>query len=371
MGIIYFDHNATTKLDPLVLNKMNELYKEPINALATHNLGRKGAQELEEARKSIKNLLNADTYEVTFTSSGTESSNLAIFGSEADVIFLSKIEHTSTFNSRPNGARIIEIESLENGVIDIEDFKKKLEEVESSNFLVSILLANNETGAIQPVEEISKLVHQKGGLIHSDIVQAVGKIDVDLEKLNVDFASVSAHKINGPQGVGALLHRKGLNLKPIIFGGGQEKSKRAGTSNIAGIAGFGEACKLAKAKIELYKETESLRDFLELKMKEVAGDNIEIFSKNVARLPNTSYSSLRNSDNQTQLINFDLNNICVSAGSACSSGTLKISKVLQAMKVKPELLQGAIRVSLGIENTKEEVEKFITIWTKFYQRIQH
>ena len=195
-------------------------------------------------------------------------------------------------------------------------------------------------------------------------MQAVGKIEVDLEKLNVDFASVSAHKINGPQGVGALLHRKALNLKPIIFGGGQEKSKRAGTSNIAGIAGFGESCKLAKAKIELYKETESLRDFLELKMTEIAGDNIEIFSKNVARLPNTSYSSIRNSENQTQLIN-------LSAGSACSSGTLKISRVLKAMKVKPEFLQGAIRVSLGIENTKEEVEQFITIWTKFYQRIQH
>ena len=144
-----------------------------------------------------------------------------------------------------------------------QEDEKKLNEIEDSNFLVSIMLANSECGTLQPVEKIAKLVHQKGGLIHCDIVQAVGKIEVDLEKLNVDFATISAHKLNGPQGVGALLARKGLEISPLIFGGGQEKSKRAGTTNVAGIAGFGEACKIAKTKPQKYKEVEKLRNYLE------------------------------------------------------------------------------------------------------------
>jgi cysteine desulfurase len=230
------------------------------------------------------------------------------------------------------------------------------------------MLANNETGAIQKVEEVAKLTHQKGGLFHCDIVQAVGKIPVDLEKINADFASISAHKINGPQGVGAVLFRKALEIKPLIYGGKQEKSKRAGTVNIAGIAGFGEACKLAAKKIDLYKNVEIFRDEMEARIKEIGGHNVEIFSTEIARLPNTSYIATKNADSQTQLINFDLNGICVSAGPACTSGTIAESRVLKAMGIAPEFSKSAIRVSLSTETTADEIKKFIAVWSEFYQR---
>lgn len=366
--IIYFDNNATTKVSKQVLEKMNEVYNFPLNSSATHQFGRMGNAIIEEARKNLTNLLNAKSYEVIFNSGATEASNTLIFGSDVEIILISKIEHAAVFNCRPSDKKIIEIETLENGTIDLADFQKKLAEISTSNFLVSVMLANNETGAIQPIEEITKLTHQKGGLMHSDIVQAVGKIEIDLEKLNVDFASVSAHKLHGPQGVGALLMRKGLGIKPLIIGGKQEKSRRAGTTNVAGIAGFGEACKTAKEKISDYKKTKDLRDFLESEIKKIAGNNIEIFAEKAERLPNTSQSAIRNSDSQTQLINFDLNGICVSAGSACSSGTIVESRILKSMNVDPSFSSSAIRVSLSPENTRDEVEKFIKIWVDFYQK---
>ena len=230
------------------------------------------------------------------------------------------------------------------------------------------MLANSEVGTIQPVAEIAKLTHQKGGLIHCDVVQAAGKIEVDLEKLNVDFATISAHKINGPQGVGALLVRKGINLKPLILGGGQENSKRAGTINTAGIAGFGKACEIAKEKPAKYKKIQELRDYLEQEIVKIAKDDIKIFGCDVKRLPNTSYLSLAYADAQAQLINFDLNNICVSAGSACSSGSSKASRVLKSIKATPDFIDSAVRVSLSTENTKEEIDKFISVWHEFYKR---
>jgi cysteine desulfurase len=364
--MIYFDSNATTKVFPEALAKMNEAYAMPFNASATHQLGRAGNKLVEDARSSLKNLLNAENYEVVFTGSSTEATNMMMFGCDAEEIIFCTFEHASVYNCRPENKKIIEVEALPNGLIDIADLEKKLPN--HKNFLVSVMLANNETGAIQPIAEIAKLVHQKGGLIHSDIVQAVGKIEIDLEKLNVDFASVSAHKINGPQGVGAFIYRKGLEVKPLIFGAKQEKSKRAGTLNVAGISGFGEACKLTKEKISSYEKVKELRDFLETEIKKVGGDDVRIFSTDVARLRNTSYIATRDADAQTQLINFDLNKICVSAGPACSSGTLTESRILKAMKVEPNFSTSAIRVSFSTDNTRAEVEQFIKVWSEFYKR---
>jgi cysteine desulfurase len=372
MQIIFLDHNATTKLAPEALKKMNEVYQFPLNNSSIHQLGRQAKNLVETARSSLQNLLNAKNYEITFTSSSTEATNNVIFGSPCDKILFSGIEHSSVFNCRPEYKKIIEIAALENGLISLEDLKNQLEKLEDANFLVSVMLANNETGAIQPIFEISKLVHQKGGLLHCDIVQAVGKIDVDLEKLNVDFASISAHKLNGPQGVGALLTRKGFEIKPLIFGGKQEKSKRAGTVNVAGVAGFGVACELASKRIPEYENVKKLRDFLEEQIFKIAGDDVKIFSQNVPRLPNTSYIALKNVSSQTQLINFDLNGICVSAGPACSSGsTSEESRVLKAMNIAPEFSKSAIRVSLGKETKNEEITKFITVWQQFYQKIKN
>jgi len=368
MSLIYFDNNATTKVDDKVLEAMVEVYKLPINASATHQLGRKGYEIVENARKSIQELLNASNFDVIFTGTSTEATNTLFCGVESDKILRSGIEHAATYNCCPKGKEIIEIEALNTGLVDVEDIKNKLDNFSDSNFLISVMLANSEIGSIQPIAEIAKLTHQKGGLIHADVVQAAGKIEVDLEKLNVDFATISAHKLNGPQGIGALLVRKGINIKPLIFGGGQENSKRAGTTNAAGIAGFGKACELAKTKPEKYKKVKELRDYLEQEIIKIGQDDVKIFGLDVDRLPNTSYSSLAYADAQAQLINFDLNNICVSAGSACSSGSSKASRVLRAIKTTPDFINSAIRVSLSVDNTKEEIDKFITTWKEFYNR---
>lgn len=366
MQVIYFDCNSTTKIAAEVLAKMNEIYALPFNASATHQMGRKAHGFIEEARGKVKKALGGENYEVIFTSGSSEANNTVLFGVDVSRILLCPIEHASVYNCRPKNKEVIELTALANGLVDIKDLEKKLEKIADKNFLVSVGLVNNESGAIQQVKEIARLVHQKGGLIHSDIVQGVGKIKVDLEDLNVDFASVSSHKIKGPQGVGALLMRKGLDVEPLIFGAKQEKSKRAGTYNVAGIVGFGVACDLIN--IEEYAKIAELRDYLEKLLKEIAGDDVRFFADGVARVANTSYIGLRGCDNQTQLINFDLNGICVSAGAACSSGTINESRVLKAMGVEKEFLNSAIRVSLGVENNRSEVERFVEVWGEFYGR---
>lgn len=368
MQIIYFDNNATTRVAPQVLAKMNELYQQPLNNSAVHYFGRIAGKFVEDARKEVRKLLNAQNYEVIFTASATESTNTIFHGVDVKRILVSKIEHASVYSCRPMGKEVSEIKVLSNGVVDLEDLKSQLEKISDPNFLVSVMFANNETGALQPVSEIAKLVHQKGGLFHCDIVQGTGKIPLNLEEINADFASISAHKINGPQGVGALLMRKGLDIKPLIVGGKQEKSKRAGTCNTAGIAGFGEACKVTAAKIAEYENVKKLRDFLESELKKIGGESIKIFCEETARLPNTCFVALKNCDSQTQLINFDINGICVSGGSACSSGTVVGSRVLAAMEVEPAFASSAIRISLSPENTQQEIEKFIQVWKEFFER---
>jgi cysteine desulfurase len=366
--MIYFDNNSTTKIAKEVLAKMNEVYQFPLNSSASHQLGRQGNVILEEARNSLKDLFNAQTYEVIFTGCSTEANNMVIAGCDADKILFCGIEHASIYSCRPQNKEIIEVAALKNGQIDLADLDQKLKEITGKKFLLCLMFANNETGAIQPIKEAAKLVHQNGGLIHCDLVQGTAKLEVNLEDLNVDFASLSAHKINGPQGVGALLMRKSLDIQPLLVGGKQEKSKRAGTTNLAGISGLGVACKLAKKHISDYQNVQKLRDFLESEITKIAGDNVKFISSEIERLPNTSYISLKNFDSQVQLINFDLNGICVSAGATCSSGTTSQSRVLKAMNIEPEFLSGAIRVSLGLENTKEEVEQFIKIWDDFYRK---
>lgn len=370
MSLIYFDNNATSPIADEVIEIMSQTQKSPINASSTHQLGRLGFEIIENAKNSIKKLLNANNYDIIFTGTATEATNMLFNGlEEVDNILFSAIEHAATFNCRPQHKEIIEFKALNSGIVDIDDIKTKLSSLKNNkNFLISTMLGNSEFGAIQPISEIAKLAHQNGGLIHSDIVQSVGKIEVDLEELNVDFATISAHKINGPQGIGALLIRKGLDIKPLIFGGGQENNKRAGTTNVAGIAGFGKACELALDKPKKYQKIKELRDYLEAEILKIAKNDVKIFAQEVERLPNTSYISLAYADAQAQLINFDLNNICVSAGSACSSGSTKASRVLKAINTTPDFIDSAIRVSLGLDNNKSEIDQFIKVWSEFYER---
>jgi cysteine desulfurase len=253
----------------------------------------------------------------------------------------------------------------------MDDLEEKIKELDTKNFIVSVMLANNETGAIQPIKEIAQLTHQHGGLMHSDIVQAVGKINIDLEDLNIDMASISSHKLNGPQGVGALLIRKSLDIEPILFGSSQEGGKRPGTLNVAGAVGLGEACLLSVDKIAKYQELENLRNYLESQITKIANDDVTIFSQKVTRLPNTCYLATKGIDNQTQLIDFDLNGIAVSIGSACSSGSSKPSRILAAMNVADDLAKNTIRISLGLDNTIDQVNKFIEVWKNLYQKTRN
>lgn len=369
MEIINFDNNATTKVSQAVLTKMIEVYGFSYNPSSAHTLGRRASMLVEGARQDLSDALNAANYEIFFTSGGTEANNMALFGDNYDKILYTKIEHSSIYNTRPKNCEIIEFSVDSNGLIDLIDLERKLENCQGKNFLVSIMLANSETGAIQPLLEAAKLVHQKGGLIHSDMVQAFGKIKIDLEEFNVDFATVSSHKINGPQGAGAILVRRGLDIQPIIFGGGQERGKRNGTVNVAGVVGFGEAVCHINEKIAKMEEVCALRDFIESEVKKIAGDDLIIFSQNVARSPNTSFMALKNVNAQTQLIHFDLNKIMVSAGSACSSGSIKPSRVLECMCVAPEFLN-ALRISLCPDNTRAEAERFITVFKEFYEKVK-
>lgn len=366
--LINFDNNATTKVSDAVLARMNEVYGFAYNSSATHTLGRHAGMIVEAARQDLLDAVNGGNYELYFTSGGTEANNMAIFGDDYEVIIMSKIEHSAVYNARPGGAEIIEIGVDENCVLDVAGLKKALEKCRGKNFLVSIMYANAETGVIQPLKEVTKLVHQAGGLIHSDLVQAFGKISVDLEDLNVDFASVSAHKVSGPQGVGGLFVRRGLEVRPLIYGGGQEFGKRSGTMNVAGVAGFGVAGCFIGEKVAKMAEIRALRDFIEGELAKKVGKDIRFFGEKAERVGNTSYMALRGADSQTQLIHFDLNGIMVSAGSACSSGSARPSRVLTAMGVEEEFLR-AVRVSLCAENTKEEAERFVEVFFEFWERL--
>ena len=366
-GVIYFDNNSTTKIDHQVLDLMNETYQKPLNSSSQHQFGQIAAKYLNDAKEKISSLLNAQNYQIIFNSGATEANNTALQSFENYQIITSQIEHISVLDlAKKQNAKIVGVD--ENGLIKLAELEKILQNLQSKNFLVSVILANNETGIIQNLKQIAKLTHQYGGLIHSDITQSLGKIKVDLEDLNIDLASVSAHKVKGPQGVGALLVRNSLQINPLILGGLQQEGKRAGTTNIAGIAGFGEACKIAETRLENYQEIANLRDYLETKLSEIALDNVEFFSKKAERLPNTSFFATKNLNNQTLLIALDLNKIAVSIGSACSSGVSKTSHVLKSLGVDEKKASTAIRISLGLENTKQEIDKFIAIWQNLYQK---
>ncbi len=368
MSLINFDNNATTKLCPEALEVMSEAYQFSYNPSANHSLGRQAAMIVENARMNVSEALNASNYEIFFTGGGTEANNMALFSDKYDKIFFAKIEHSSVYNVRPKNTEIIDIAIDENGVIDVKKLEEELCTVDTANFLVSVIFANSEAGIIQPIKEIAKLVHQKGGLIHSDMVQACGKIKIDLEDLNVDFATISAHKINGPQGVGAILVRRGLEIEPIIFGGGQERGKRSGTLNVAGITALGHCITKLDEKIAKMTEIGKIRDYIEDEVTKIAGDNVKFFGKKAPRVQNTSFFAVRNGDSQTQLIHFDLNGIMVSGGSACSSGSTKPPKILEAMNVTDDF-KGALRVSLNSDNNMIEAKKFIDIFEQYYQKI--
>lgn len=362
--MIYLDNNATVAQDPEVITAVAEVMQYPMNASSIHAYGRRARDLVENARDKVKQLANAKDATVIFTASGTESNNMAVRGLEKYKVLVSAIEHPSILRIGVQDA-IIPVTS--SGIIDLTGLEKLLKQNMGSRGLVSVIYANNETGVIQPIVEIANIAHSYGWLVHTDAAQCFGKIDVDIKNLGVDMMTLSAHKFGGPIGAAALIVNKNLSIKPLIIGGGQEKGLRAGTENVAAIHGFGIASGEASKKVSSMRQITKLRDKIEKKIKSIAADAI-IFCEDGPRLPNTTMIAMPEVGAETQLMHFDVAGIAVSAGSACSAGKVSLSHVLLAMGVKASTAKCAIRVSIGVQNTEQEIDKFIQSWEELYIR---
>ncbi len=365
----YFDWNATAPLREEARSAVNEALALTGNASSIHAEGRAARRLVEEARQRVADLVGADAKNVTFTSSATEANMLALTPAieiggrkePRDRLLVSAIEHPSVHcGGRFAAGQIDELPVTGEGLVDLAVLATALSNAKRP--LVSVMLANNETGVIQPIRRIAELVHAANGVLHVDAVQGPGRIDSDITALGADFMSVSAHKLGGPQGAGALISQGDIHIaEPLIKGGGQERGQRAGTENVAAIAGFGAAA--AATKRSDAARMAALRDQFEAKLKS-GTSHVVIFAEAAARLPNTSLFTVPGLKAETAIIAFDLNGVAVSSGSACSSGKVQTSHVLAAMGVEPALARGAVRLSLGWSTRDTDVELLLTAWNK-------
>ncbi len=367
---VYLDWNATTPLRPEARQAMVAALDLVGNPSSVHAEGREARRLREEARAALAGAVGALPRNVIFTSGGTEANVLALTpslrrarGEPVGRLLVSAVEHASVLaGGRFPADAIRSINVARSGVVDLDHLRELLEAGPPA--LVSIMAANNETGALQPVAEAAMIVHEAGGLLHVDAVQALGKIIFDINAVGADLATFSAHKIGGPKGAGALVVAEGLSgLEPLLHGGGQELGRRAGTENVAALAGFGAA---AKAALEAMPKDairlESLRDRLEKGLREAA--DVLIFSEDMPRLPNTTLFTAPGLKAETAVIGFDLEGIAVSSGSACSSGKVQPSHVLSAMGFDPGTAQGAVRLSLGWSTLEADVERCVEAWRR-------
>lgn len=379
---IFFDYNATTPLREKAKHAMLEVMSEPLNPSSIHSFGRKGKAILTEARNKIAKYAGAEGGQaIIFTSCGTESNNMALQClPKVKNIIVSSIEHISILKAA-NKPSIVSVDK--NGKINSEHLQEIINSFNGEPFLASIILANNETGIIQDIKKISEIVFSNKGYLHTDASQALGKIPFNFNDLGADMATISAHKLGGPKGVAALIVKNGLPIEPFIKGGGQEKFLRAGTENLSGIVGFAAAIEESVLNLEKYtSHVSTLKQYLENGIREICsnvvffGHRSSVVSHQKAEdrrlmtddyLPNTINFSIPNHSAETMLINFDLAGIAVSSGSACSSGRVNVSHVLQAMNVSDSLAKCAIRISLGWNNTKQEAEKFLEVLRKIVQ----
>ncbi len=364
----YLDHNATSPLRPEVAEVVLRALQLPGNASSVHAEGRAARAEIEKGRESVARLVGARAKNVIFTSGGTEAANLVLTPSfrrlgqpGATRLLLGAAEHPCVLNGHrfpQDAVNIIPVDS--NGILDLAWLETHLRQAGDERSLVSVQLANNETGVLQPVAEAARLVNEHGGLIHTDAVQAAGKIPVDMAALGVDVLTLSAHKIGGPKGIGAaILASDQFEIgERLIRGGGQEKGFRAGTENVAAIAGCGAAAGIALESLEQEAgRLRSLRDEAEAELRRIAPDAVVVGAQ-AERLPNTFAFAIPGLKAETALIAFDLAGVALSSGSACSSGKVKRSHVLDAMGMEPALAEGVLRVSLGWSTTKEDVIRF-------------
>jgi cysteine desulfurase len=355
----YLDYNATQPLKPAVRDAMLEMLSGPANASSVHRLGQRARHAVERARAQVAALVDAAAGEILFTSGATEANATALGGLPGRRILISAIEHPSVRGAAPT-AELVPVDR--DGVVDLAALDRMLAEDERPA-LVSLMLVNNETGVIQPVAEAAAIVHAHGGLLHSDAVQAPGRMEVDVRTLGVDLMTVSAHKIGGPQGAGALFIRAGLDLVPLLRGGGQESRRRAGTENVAAIVGFGVAAELAAES----PAVAALRDRMEAELRAIA-PGLVIHGAAAPRIGNTSCFGAPGLSAETALIALDLAGIAVSSGAACSSGAVEPSPVLLAMGLSQAAAREAIRVSLGWATEPADVSHLVESWGMVYRR---
>jgi cysteine desulfurase len=361
MRRVYLDNNATTPVLPAVLEAMQAYFGEHFgNASSIHHHGQETRAAVERARESVAALLGCRSSEIVFTSGGTEADNLAVFGATkpAEHVISSTIEHHAVLNScrhlEASGCEVTYVRVDGQGLVDPNDVRRALQ---PNTRLISIMMANNETGVLQPVEEIGKIAADADVYFHTDAVQAAGKVAIDVKRIGCDLLSISGHKMNAPQGVGALYVRKGTTLRPMLHGGSHERSRRAGTENVPGIVALGKAAELAREAIARgdLEQISRMRDRLEQTiLREVESTGVN--GQGAPRVPNTSSIYFDCIEGEALVIALDLKGLAVSTGAACSSGAIEPSHVLTAMGMTPERARGSLRFSLGKQNTDEDVE---------------
>jgi cysteine desulfurase len=359
----YLDWNATTPLRPEAAAAMSAALARCGNPSSVHRWGRAARQAVEHARSAVGALIGAPPEGVIFVSGGTEANHLALLGFGCRRVLVSAVEHDSVLRAVPEAQRI---PVDRDGVVELDALDRLLA-ADSRPALVSVMFANNETGVVQPAAEIAVIARARGALFHCDAVQAAGKIALDAGTIGADLITLSAHKLGGPLGVGALVVTGELELTPLLRGGGQERGRRAGTENLAGIAGFAAAAVAAAEEIAVNDRVRVLRDALEVEVAAVAPEAV-VLGAAVPRLPNTAAIAMPGVAAETQVIALDLDGVMVSAGAACSSGKVGPSHVLGAMGLGPDLVGSVIRVSLGWASSEADVSHFLRAWTALYRR---
>ncbi len=374
--MIYLDNAASTPVHQKVIDEMIPYFKEQYgNPSSIHKFGRTANVAIQNARKRIADLINADSKEILLTSGGTESNNTAIYGivfqNKGRHIITSSIEHDAILEPckrlEREGYRVSHIPVDRHGLVNVDDVRK---EISQDTCLITIMFANNEVGTIQPIKEIASIAHDNNIVFHTDAVQAVGKVPIDVKELGIDLLSISSHKINGPKGVGALYIRKGITISPLILGGGQENGLRSGTENVASIAGFGMACKLARDNM-----SQNISYFKNLTSRLVTGVLSEIPETNLnghpeKRIPNNAHFTFLGVNGEDLIIKLDENKIAASTGSACSVRVQKASHVLRAMGFSHEQITGSLRLTVGITNTDEEIDEAVRVLKEVIQELR-
>jgi cysteine desulfurase len=381
---VYLDNSATTAVSPEVIEAMLPYFSDEMgNAQSVHSFGQRSKAALEKARRQVAGLINASPTEIVFLSGGTEADNFAIRGiaeahrDRGNHIITTQIEHPAVLSTcealEKAGFRVTYLPVSREGLVHISDVRDAISE---DTTLISVMLANNETGTIQPIEEIAEIVAEARApgrrqlYLHTDAVQAVGKIPVDVERSRADLLSLSAHKFHGPKGVGALFVRKGTRLSKLLHGGHHERDRRAGTENVPGIVGFGRAAETALVQLdERMTRMRELRDYLERRVMSLVSD-VSVNGDRARRVPNISNLSFEGIDGESLLIALDLKGIAVSTGSACASGSLEPSHVLQALGLSREEVRGSLRFSLSAYTTREDIDYAVSVLSETVARLR-